>query len=634
MRNKYIKSVISFLTLLFFFIITSSYSQSLIQIDNFEDGDLIANNWANWRVFCYTANNDGTVQIFKNNTTGGTKAVQAQFNNGTGAWANSYLSLRFGGLNGLDMHKYSQIRFKAKGSAYPVELNLECKPITDYSYYRAATATLTSSWQTFTINLSAPTLHPPNWSGTSQSETGAVVLDSCLKHAYSFNFNIMAPTGVIADLWIDDVEFITNPAYVAPATPTLPTGLKQAAQGANIDLGFAISPDYIGDSLYRQVILQNATSITSEWGPVMAEIKKYPNRYDFSMGDATIKWAYANGLKVKGEHLIWYLSDPDWIKTANYTTTQLDSLMKDYIQTTINYYKTNFPGTITHWSVVNEAIDDNTNTYRNTFWYQKFGKDYIAKAFTYARQADPTVKLYYNDYNADGLSVKSDSMYNIIKRFKQQGVPIDGVGLQMHIGLQSNPGKAAILANMNRLGALGLEVYVTEIDVAINEDLTNVSVPKYPQQAQVYCDVLGACIASPYCKDYTVWGITDRYSWYEQFFHKTDWPLITDYNYQPKDAWNCLLSTLNLTTEIKDGKTNVLNAVLYPNPASNKITIVSDKNEAFTVSVYNTLGELVIREQLNEGTHEMDISALSNGIYVIKIEGTRVMMQQKLIKNN
>lgn len=617
MKFRYCSLV--FLLLLLSFL--EGFTQQTVIIDNFEDDDLITDNWYNWRVFCYPQNNDGYVQVFKNDTDGSTKAVHARFNNGTGSWTNSAIQLKFGGLGGLDMRRYKQIRFKAKGAAYPIELRLEAQPVTDYSFYRTTTASLSSVWQQFTITLDS--LKHPGWGATS---TGAITLDSCLKHAWAFDFNIMAPPGSTTDLWIDEVELITNPAYQAPAPPVLPSALKQAAQGANIELGFAMSPDYIGDSLVREITRLNGLSITSEWGPVMAEIKRYPDRYDFSMADATIKWAFASGLKVKGEHLIWHLSDPDWIKNVTYTTAQYDSVFKEYIQTTINYFKTNYPGLITHWSVVNEAIDDNTHTYRNTFWYQKLGQDYIAKAFTYARQADPNVKLYYNDYNADGLSVKADSMYNILKRLKQQGVPIDGVGLQMHVSLENFPGKAAVLSNMNRLGALGLEVYVTEIDVAINEDQSGVSVPKFPQQAQVYCDVLEACIESPYCKDYTIWGITDRYSWYEQFFKKKDWPLITDYNYQPKEAWNCIYNTLRIATALEEGR-NSSESFFYPNPATDRIIVELKENS--NVFVYNILGVLIMQLILQEGSNEINVSTLPGGIYMVRVEGGR---QQKFVK--
>ncbi|MDD5572147.1 MAG: endo-1,4-beta-xylanase [Bacteroidales bacterium] len=607
---------------------TKSFSQQYEDVDNFEDGDLIANNWANWRVYCYTQNSDGIVLSFKNDNDGGNRSVHAQFSNGTtGTWTNSYISLKISGLSGLDMHKYTGIRFHVKGSAYPLELRQETGLVTDYSYYRITAGTISSSWQEFTVNFSA--LHPPSWSGTSQTELGLVTLDSSLSHSSSFDFNIMAPTGTIVDLWIDDVELIKNTSY-HKTPPVTPTGLKQAAQSAGLELGFDISPDYIADSVLRKITLDNAISITSEWGPVMSEIKRFPDRYDFSMADATIKWAYVNGLHVKGEHLIWHLSTPDWLVNGSYTATQVDSIMEDFIKTTIIYFKTNYPGLITHWCVVNEAIDDNTKSYRNSFWYQKLGKDYIEKAFTYAHEADSTIKLYYNDYGVEGLSQKSDSMYSILSRLIAKGVPIDGAGLQMHVSLEEFPGKTQLLANMSRLGALGLEVYITEMDVAINEDKSGVSTPKYPQQGEVFRDALEACLESPYCNDYTIWGITDRYSWYEQFFHKTDWPLITDTNFQPKDAWYDILDALQQVVKAKDvsAKTHA-SLELFPNPVNTgkNITLrfVENPGRDVKLTVYNLTGELIYMQEMKECKKEIAFNCNFNeGMYILKLQSEKI----------
>lgn len=605
---------------------TSASAQQTILIDDFQDGDLVANNWANWRVRVSPENADGYVQVFQNDTSEGTRTVHARFTNGTGSYINSIIQLCFGDLSGMDMHRYSQLRFRAKGDSYPIEVRMESQPITDYSDFRYTTATLTSSWQQFTIDLDS--LHPPAWTGTSLSETGAVILDSALRHAWSFDFAILADTGTVSDLWIDDVEWITNPNYIAPSVPILPSNLKQAALAANVDLGFAMGPNYIADSLYRSLIELNATSISPEWGLVMSEIRKYPDRFDFSLADATVKWAYDHGMKAKGENLVWYAADPDWLTKGNYTSAQADSILKEYLQTTLTYYKTKFPGTITHWSLVNEAIDPSTYTYRNTFWYQKLGASFIEKAFTYAHQADPDVKLYYNDFNAEGLNRKSDTIYAMVKRLKDKGVPIDGVGLQMHTGLKTFPGKASVLANINRLGALGLEVYITEIDVAINQDGANISTPRFPQQGQIYRQVLEACIESGHCRDYQVWGITDRYSWYEQYWHKLDWPLVTDFNYQPKDAWNQILSVMQ-STYIPEVNINHVN--LYPNPTQNLFTIVADV-PVTTCSIYDLTGKSVIRAAKMDSAQTVDVSSLKSGVYFVAVSTNNSISYSKLVK--
>ena len=71
---------------------------------------------------------------------------------------------------------------------------------------------------------------------------------------------------------------------------------------------------------------------------------------------------------------------------------------------------------------------------------QKLGDRYIADAFRLAHEADPQALLFYNDYGGEDLNGKSDRIYDLVRGLVQaQGVPIDGVGLQMHISAASPP---------------------------------------------------------------------------------------------------------------------------------------------------------------------------------------------------
>lgn len=88
-------------------------------------------------------------------------------------------------------------------------------------------------------------------------------------------------------------------------------------------------------------------------------------------------------------------------------------------------------------------------------WYQNVGEDYVEAAFQWAREADPDAKLFYNDYGIAGLGPKSDAVYNMVKDFKQRGIPIDGVGFQTHFWTGGYPSKAEIAENMARIEALG-----------------------------------------------------------------------------------------------------------------------------------------------------------------------------------
>ena len=144
----------------------------------------------------------------------------------------------------------------------------------------------------------------------------------------------------------------------------------------------------------------------------------------------------------------------------------------------------------------------------------------MSDAFVAARTAFPApVKLFYNEYGAEGAGVKSDKVYNMVKGFIASGVPIDGVGLQMHISVDAFPSKADVSANMARLVALGLEVHITEMDVRCAPDAQGniCGADRLAAQAQIYGDMLQACLDNSKptnpngrggCKALQVWGVT------------------------------------------------------------------------------------------------------------------------------
>ena len=61
--------------------------------------------------------------------------------------------------------------------------------------------------------------------------------------------------------------------------------------------------------------------------------------------------------------------------------------------------------------------------------------DYIELAFKFAREADPDVELIINDYGLESRGAKRTGMYNLVKHMLEKGVPVDGIGLQMHISI-------------------------------------------------------------------------------------------------------------------------------------------------------------------------------------------------------
>ncbi|WP_250436123.1 T9SS type A sorting domain-containing protein [Hanstruepera flava] len=71
---------------------------------------------------------------------------------------------------------------------------------------------------------------------------------------------------------------------------------------------------------------------------------------------------------------------------------------------------------------------------------------------------------------------------------------------------------------------------------------------------------------------------------------------------------------------------------MYPNPATNLLNI-GIGNNAGNFEIYNTNGQSVITKSLNKGLNEIDISSMSSGIYVIKVQFDNQIIVKKLIVN-
>jgi len=71
---------------------------------------------------------------------------------------------------------------------------------------------------------------------------------------------------------------------------------------------------------------------------------------------------------------------------------------------------------------------------------------------------------------------------------------------------------------------------------------------------------------------------------------------------------------------------------LYPNPATDRVYVDSKETKKVQMQVYNIIGECVLQRELKGGINEIDMSKLSNGIFMIRIIGENWEAKRKLIK--
>jgi endo-1,4-beta-xylanase len=237
--------------------------------------------------------------------------------------------------------------------------------------------------------------------------------------------------------------------------------------------------------------------------------------YNFRQGDEVVRFAQAHQMKVRGHCLVWGRYNPDWLTQGHFTTRQLSRLLHEHITRVMKHYRSQ----VFAWDVVNEGLDENGDV-RDSLWYNQpgigwsqKGTAYIEQVFRWAHKADPHALLFYNEAEGEGLNRKSDAIYTMVKDFKRRGVPIDGVGLQMHIPTLDAE-IPAIAANIARLTALGVQVHIKELDVSLPVDSNGLPRPdNLTRQAEVYRGIVRACLNSAGCTAIQTWGFTDKYSW-------------------------------------------------------------------------------------------------------------------------
>jgi endo-1,4-beta-xylanase len=277
------------------------------------------------------------------------------------------------------------------------------------------------------------------------------------------------------------------------------------------------------------------------------------DRYTFDAQDRYVQFGVDRKMQVVGHTLVWHNQTGPWVfqgpegKPADRQT--LLARMRDHIQTVVGRYK----GRIHGWDVVNEAIDED-GSLRKTPWRDGIGDDYIAKAFEFAREADPNAELYYNDFNLEKPE-KRAGVIKLVNDLKAHGQRIDGIGNQAHWRLDT-PTIDAIEQALVDLNSTGLKVMYTELDINLlpsagrgadpavaNPYANGLPDEKQHQLAARYADIFGLIVKHrTQVSRVTFWGLSDADSWLNR--GRMNHPLLWDRQRQPKLAFHAVVEVL------------------------------------------------------------------------------------------
>ena len=336
---------------------------------------------------------------------------------------------------------------------------------------------------------------------------------------------------------------------LAASAGTRAQGLKDAYKDY-FTIGVAVNQRNVTNPEQMALIRGNFNSITAENDMKPQPTEPNEGQYNWAGADRIANFCRENGIKLRGHCLMWHSQIGSWIyQDADGKPLSKEEFfrrMRAHIHAVVNRYK----DVVYAWDVVNEAMTDDKNAtdpYRQSQLYKIAGDEFIANAFRYAREADPNALLFYNDYNETD-PVKSQRIFNMVKKMKDAGVPIDGIGMQGHYNIYG-PKEEEIDAAITLYKQVVKHIHVTELDVRANEEMGGQL--RFSQEGMTVTDSLKQHLADQYARIFrvlrkhkdvidnvTFWNLSDRDSW----LGARNYPLPFDSEYKPKMAYDYIMN--------------------------------------------------------------------------------------------
>lgn len=362
---------------------------------------------------------------------------------------------------------------------------------------------------------------------------------------------------------------VTPPITPTPTPTTTPTpessgftltdGMLRDAFRNNFSVGAAVTANQINANNLSATLAQSQFNVvTPEYELKPDQIAPTEGVYNFAPADRIVDWALENNMTVRGHALVWHEATPAYFYEG--TPAQIRARLENYITTVMEH----FAGRITVWDVVNEATsvdifngDNGVGPDRDTGWFQAVGNaDYIDWAFNAARAADPSAQLFLSDYETEN-PFKMNWTMEIVRRLLDRGVPINGVGHQFHLQLNTDASAALTAIDTVDNEFAGLINHVTELDVSFYQDPgscweseTNCqadlgsSAPDnmLASQAALLRDLFNGLATRSSVESVNVWGVRDSDSWLNfSPTERTNYPLLFDRDGGAKPAFQAIV---------------------------------------------------------------------------------------------
>lgn len=281
-----------------------------------------------------------------------------------------------------------------------------------------------------------------------------------------------------------------------------------------------------------QAVIAREASVVVNHGFSWNVMEPQPGSFNFGPADAVAAFAEAHAMEHIGVHFAWdqaLLDDlPAWVGAI----TDADEL-RAVVRRRADVIFERYPS-LDRIDVINEPLETfgTGGLYQNHF-ASVLGQDYITELAGIVRAAaPPTTELFVNENFVEYYPAKADALVAVVTDLVESGAPIHGVGLQSHFML-GEPDFELLAATGRRLEALGVKVFITELDVPVAPDLPD----RLQVQADRYRQAVETCLGWATCDVINVWGVDDGHTWLDGVIGPGTDPLLFDRELQAKPAY-------------------------------------------------------------------------------------------------
>ncbi|MFK7981559.1 MAG: endo-1,4-beta-xylanase [Saprospiraceae bacterium] len=394
-----------------------------------------------------------------------------------------------------------------------------------------------------------------------------------------------------------------------------------------------------------------------------------------------VQWLRGNNIKIRGHTLVWPGANnmPNDISQNQNNIPYIKERIDGHLADILNY--PGIKGEIEEWDVLNEITSNRSieNYFKGKEGYTS-GREYLAEIFKKTREIDSNTGLWLNDYVTISTNSKpGNGNYDNLKKFTRElldaGVALEGLGFQGHIGGFPN-GIPAVLAVLDDFhNEFGLKAKITEFDMPTFVDEATA--------AQYLGDFLTAIYSHESMDGFLFWSFWDGATWIQggtkSNFFQQNWTanasLEVFVNLVFNEWWTdetitstadgladirafkgmyeivyeadgeTIRDTINLTadtnleiignnitTSIEELTVDNNLAIVYPNPATNQLTIERSTTNLATIQLFDVTGKKVVEQVATDLKTVLKVAHLK-GIYLVKIaDATRTTTKKVMIR--